>query len=102
MFVKRRAGGNRAKGKDVLKKVQFEFSSPEAHEVFIVGEFNHWDVKANPLIRDKSGVWKVTLSLKPGKYEYRYLTDGKWENDPSCSSCVPNEFGSQNCVRVVK
>ena len=102
MAGKRLAGENRAKGKDAPKKVQFEFSAPGAREVFVAGEFNNWDARANPLKKDKNGLWKITLPLTPGKYEYRFLTDEKWENDPSCSGCVPNKFGSQNCVRIVE
>jgi 1,4-alpha-glucan branching enzyme len=52
--------------------------------------------------KDKKGIWKATVSLKPGRYEYRFLVDGNWENDPSCAGCVSNEFGSKNCVRIVK
>ncbi|HUL30801.1 MAG TPA: isoamylase early set domain-containing protein [Thermodesulfobacteriota bacterium] len=88
--------------KDTPKKVQFEFLAPEAHEVFIAGEFNHWERRANPLKKDKNGMWKLTLPLMPGRYEYRFVTDGSWENDPACSGCVPNDFGSLNCVRIVE
>ncbi len=102
MAGKRQAGQNATKGKDAPKKVQFEFSAPEAREVFIAGEFNNWNAKANPLKKDKYGLWKITLPLTPGKYEYRFLSDGKWENDPSCSGCVPNKFGSLNCIRIVE
>ncbi len=98
MFKKRLVGEEKA----APKKVQFEFSAPEAREVFVAGEFNDWDRTANPLRRDKSGMWKLTLPLMPGRYEYRFLTDGNWENDRSCSGCVPNEFGSVNCVRIVE
>lgn len=102
MAGKRLTGENKAKGKDAPKKVQFEFSAPEAREVFVAGEFNNWDARATRLKKDRNGLWKITLPLTPGKYEYRFLTDGKWENDPSCSGCVPNKFGSQNCVRIVE
>jgi 1,4-alpha-glucan branching enzyme len=102
MAGKKLVGQEITKGKDVLKKVQFEFSAPEAREVFVAGEFNHWDERANPLKKDKNGLWKITLPLTSGKYEYRFLADEKWENDPSCSGCVSNDFGSQNCVRVVE
>jgi len=102
MAGKKLAGQEITKGKDVLKKVQFEFSAPEAREVFVAGEFNNWDERANPLKKDKNGLWKITLPLTSGKYEYRFLADEKWENDPSCSGCVSNDFGSQNCVRVVE
>jgi 1,4-alpha-glucan branching enzyme len=98
MLGKRLAGGNKA----ARKKVQFEFAAPEAHEVFVVGEFNQWEKRANPLKKDKDGIWKLDLPLMPGRYEYRFLRDGNWENDRSCSGCVPNDFGSLNCVRIVE
>jgi 1,4-alpha-glucan branching enzyme len=98
MFRKRIAGQK----KKAPKKVQFEFLAPEAHEVFVAGEFNYWDARANPLKKDKDGMWKLALRLMPGRYEYRFLTDGNWENGRTCSGCVPNNFGSQNCVRFVE
>jgi len=52
------------------------------------------DITANLMKKDKKGIWKTILSSKPGRYEYRFLKDGNWENDPACSNCVPNEFGS--------
>jgi len=36
--------------------------------------------------------------LTPGRYEYRFLVDGQWRNDPECAECVANPFGSENCV----
>ena len=89
-------------GKTKTKKVQFEFLAPGAQEVYLAGDFNNWDTSANPMKKDKNGLWKTSLSLKPGSYEYRFLVDGNWENDPSCSYCVPNEFGSENCVRNIE
>ncbi len=86
----------------VTRKIQFEFLAPEALEIYLAGDFNNWDSSANPMKKDKKGIWKTTVSLKPGTYEYRFLKDGNWENDPACCDCVPNEFGSQNCVRIVE
>ena len=87
--------------KFIQPKIKFEFPAPEAKEVSLVGNFNQWNSQANPMKKDKKGIWKVTLSLGPGRYEYRFIADGKWENDPSCSSCVTNAFGGENCVRIV-
>lgn len=87
--------------KSIQGKFKFEFSAPEAKEVSLVGDFNQWNSMANPMKKDKKGTWKVTLSLEPGRYEYRFIADGSWENDPSCSCCVANEFGGENCVRIV-
>jgi 1,4-alpha-glucan branching enzyme len=100
--TKKIAGAAKAKTKDFTRKVQFEFPASEAQEVCLAADFNNWDIKADPMKKDKKGIWKISLSLKPGRYEYRFLVDGKWENDPSCCDCVPNEFGSQNCVRIVE
>ena len=96
------AGKKLSGEKTSMRKVTFEFLAPEAREVFIAGEFNHWDRRANPLKKDTYGMWKLTLPLTPGRYEYRFLADGTWENDRSCSGCVPNDFGSLNCVRLVE
>jgi len=92
----------KAKGKILARKVQFEFPSPEATEVCLVGEFNNWDTHANIMKKDKDGIWRTTLSLKPGRYEYRFLVDAIWMNDIFCSGCVQNQFGSQNCVKIVE
>jgi len=84
------------------KKVLFEFVAPDAQKVYLAGDFNNWNPKTNLMKKDKKGICKVTVSLKPGRYEYRFLVDGNWVNDPACCDCVPNEFGSQNCVRIVE
>jgi 1,4-alpha-glucan branching enzyme len=89
-------------GKDKPKKVQFELLAPDAQKVYLAGNFNNWDARANLMKKDKKGTWKITVSLKPGRYEYRFFKDGDWENDPACCDCVPNEFGSKNCVRIVE
>jgi len=102
MEEKRRAGTSKAKTRILIKKVEFVFLASEAQEVYLTGGFNNWDINANPMKKDKKGLWKTTVSLKPGRYEYRFLVDGNWANDPSCAGCVPNEFGSMNCVRIVE
>jgi len=96
------AGKSKTKMRSGIKKVQFEFPAPGAKEVCLAGDFNNWDSRAHPMKRNKNGIWKTILPLEPGRYEYRFFVDGNWENDPSCSCCVTNEFGSQNCVRIIE
>jgi 1,4-alpha-glucan branching enzyme len=90
-----------ATGGNPQKKVKFEFSAPEAKEVSLVGSFNQWKPNTNPMKKDKKGMWKATLSLETGTYEYRFIADGNWKNDPSCTSFIANEFGGENCVKIV-
>jgi len=96
------AGKKKTEGKVLTRKAQFEYLAPETREVCLVGNFNNWDASTHPMKKNRDGVWKTSLPLKPGRYEYRFFVDGNWENDPSCSFCVPNKFGSQNCVRIVE
>jgi len=96
------AGKGKMKVKAQAKNTQFEFLAPAAQAVFLAGDFNNWDASAHPMKKDKNGKWTAAFPLKPGRYEYRFFVDGNWENDPACSCCVPNEFGSQNCVRIVE
>lgn len=49
--------------------------------------------------------WTVTLDLPPGRYEYKFVVDGKWCCDPGCDDgtyqsddCVANEYGTKNRV----
>jgi len=83
------------------RKVTFVLSAPQAESVFLVGDFSDWDQQPVSLRRSPDGLWKATLPLSEGRHEYRYLVDGRWQDDPDCSFRVPNSFGSQNCVRVV-
>ena len=84
------------------KNIQFEFPAPAAEVVSVVGDFNNWNADADPMEKDKEGVWKTSMSLKPGRYEYRFFVDGSWKNDPACSSCMPNKFWKfelcENCL----
>ena len=84
------------------KKIIFEYYAPQAQGVHLAGTFNDWKVKDCPLKKDRAGKWKIALTLPSGRYEYRYLVDGVWENDQRPVECVPNAFGSWNCVVTVQ
>jgi 1,4-alpha-glucan branching enzyme len=83
-------------------KTEFSLSAAQAGSVFIAGDFNQWNLSAHPLKQDKKGVWKISLSLGPGQYEYRFLVDGEWQNDPNCPSFVENPFGTLNCLKILQ
>jgi len=87
---------------EALKRVNFRLSAPEAQNVFLAGDFNGWDVHSHPLKKDSKGTWKISIDLKPGRYEYRFIVDGVWQNDPNCATFAPNPLGSENCVLTLK
>ena len=79
-------------------------AAPDADSVFIVGDFNDWNMYANPMKKLKKGDFTLTLNLEPGKeYQFRYLIDGStWENDWNADKYVKSPFGdSENSVIVV-
>ena len=82
------------------KRVYFKLRAPGAEEVILCGSFNNWETHSHHLKRDKKGVWRTYLSMEPGIYEYRFLVDGQWQNDPE-ADVMPNAVGSQNCLQVV-
>lgn len=78
------------------KFTTFAYSAPEANNVFLVGDFNNWDIGSSPLKRSNSGEWKTSIKLEPGVYAYKFIVDGHWHNDPKALEKIPNEFGTQN------
>jgi len=84
------------------KPAEFKLYAPQAKKVSLVGTFNNWDTKALAAKKDSKGSWTVKVNLKPGRYEYKFLVDGSWQNDPRCANSVPNSFGGQNCIVDIK
>ncbi len=52
---------------------------------------------AHPMVYDVHlDVWRLTLPLKPGRYEYKLFVDGRdWWNDPNAPK-ISNVWGSEN------
>jgi 1,4-alpha-glucan branching enzyme len=80
------------------KKVTFKISAPDAKDVRLAGDFNSWDASKATLKKSKDGVWKREFTLKPGRYEYKYLVDGQWQKDSLNNLFVTNTFGTENSV----
>lgn len=76
----------------------FTLHAPEAQEVFLAGSFNKWNTSDLPMKQDESGTWKVAVNLEPGVYEYRFIVNGGWQNDPNCKECCDNAFGTSNSL----
>jgi 1,4-alpha-glucan branching enzyme len=90
-----------AKPKTAKQKVTFSYDAPDAKTVLLAGDFTGWETAPVSMQKEKSGVWKKTLSLAPGTYQYRLLVDGQWRDDSNCPHRQANQFGTENCVCVV-
>ena len=102
-------GGNQGEGieevkrevKPDIRKVIFRLKSPKASQVFLVGDFNDWNVRANPMQKDQEGLWESTLILQTGRYEFKFMVDGKWRESRGDEFTALNRFGSLNNVVIV-
>lgn len=73
-----------------------------AQEVCIAGSFNDWHPSVTPMVRLADGKWAKELALPPGHYEYRFVVDGQWVDDPAATELIPNSFGTANAVLEVR
>ena len=80
------------------KRVTFTWEASWANEVILMGDFNKWNAKTHPMKKDEGGIWEKTVMLSPGRYEYRFLVNGQWENDPKNDQVCVNSFGTQNNI----
>jgi 1,4-alpha-glucan branching enzyme len=95
-------GGSECKKEtEGASEVDFEFEDEDAVSVSLVGSFNDWSKSANPM-KKEDGIWKCTLNLLPGKYEYQFVVnDTDWKADPK-SDTVKNKYEGVNSVIEIK
>lgn len=89
---------SKSKNKIKRRKVTFSISLSDAEEVILMGDFNAWNPKKHPMKKDGNGVWNKAVILPPGTYEYKFLVDGQWKEDPQNEYTCLNCFGSYNSV----
>ncbi|MEI6970376.1 MAG: glycogen-binding domain-containing protein [bacterium] len=92
------AGAAVAGNGDKAREIEFLARASDGSEVFLAGSFNSWDPKATPLEFSGDSSYSTTLKLPRGRYEYKFIVNGKWQIDEQCKNWVPNLFGSLNSV----
>jgi hypothetical protein len=85
------------------RPVYLRLDAPASSQVAVVGDFNDWDPAATPLRpTGDHGTWVVELRLKPGRYHYTFLVDGRrWERDPREAPAAESDFGAPVSVLTV-
>jgi chromosome partitioning protein len=79
--------------------LRFRLLAPEANEVRVAGDFNNWQPdEAAHLDFDGHGIWSAVLPLKPGTYQYRFIVDGRWMEDPHNPQTVDTVYGVKNSL----
>ncbi len=84
--------------KDTGHTFRFRPGQP-VQRVFVAGDFNGWNQHATQLLdKDGDGTYEVNVDLEPGKYQYKFVVDGRWLADPQNPDKSPDGFGGYNSV----
>ena len=83
------------------QEIILRFFAPKAREVNVAGNFNGWRPDATPLKNTGTGDWAARLMFRSGQYEYRFVVDGRWAEDPRASQRVANPYGGFNSILLV-
>ena len=88
------------------REVVIRFKDGAASDVRIAGDFNGWvpdkNVRSSVEALGETRVWTKVLQLSPGTYQYRYVVDGEWKEDPGNPRIHSGPGGSKNSVLVVR
>jgi len=81
------------------RHVTFKVHADPDSKVFVAGDFNHWNVTANPLTDPTGkGNFSVVIELAPGSYQYKFFINGTWCVDPACTEWIQNNLGTLNSI----
>ena len=81
--------------------VPFSLSGfPEAEKVYLAGSFNNWE--PSDILMEKSiQGWEIVMELSPGIYEYKFIVDGEWMEDPSNNLKLLNQHATYNSILLI-
>ena len=77
--------------------VLFTLEAPGARCVQLAGDFNGWIADGNEM-QASGRIWKKVVPLEPGRYEYKYVVDGRWLEDPLNINVEPAPWGGHNSI----
>jgi hypothetical protein len=103
LLLLRQSSETRVAAETGVLPVRFRLVAPEAGRVSLVGDFNRWDPVALPLRRSTDGrTWEVEVQLRPGRYSYSFVVDGRLARDPAAPQEAGDDYGSPNSVLLLR
>ena len=80
-------------------EVTFSIRQPQAKKVKVYGSFNGW-ARGYELKKVDGERWQQTVELARGRYEYKFLIDGKWEFDAGLPAINDGLYSKNNVIVV--
>lgn len=76
-------------------------SRVDVTNVALIGDFDGWSSGGYSMIFDR-GIWKISLNLEPGTYQYKYVLNGSsYVPDPTATASSPDGKGGKNSILEV-
>lgn len=86
-------------GEQAIRNVSFTINAPNARDIYLVGDFNHWKINdESRLSKSDGGRWEKTLNLSSGRYKYKFVVDGEWLLDSQNLDREQNAFGTFDSI----
>lgn len=85
------------------KKVEFKVRGNPGSRVFLAGTFTRW-ASGRIALNDNgsSGIFKGEVTLSPGTYEYKFIVNDDWIQDPENPKFKLSDLGTINSVVIVE
>ena len=85
--------------RQIGEAVMFVSLYPRAERVELAGDFNNWQPDQMPFEKmNESGMWQIKLPMGKGRYRYRLVVDGHWQQDPYNETTEMNPYGECNSI----
>ncbi len=82
-------------------KTRFVYQSAlNAREVYLSGTFNNWSTLSTPMIKTDTA-WYADVNITAGKHCYKFIIDGRWQEDPLNVHREDDYHGGYNSVYFI-
>jgi 1,4-alpha-glucan branching enzyme len=101
LYAAKHKGRNRVSLYRPKTYADFEYAPDreDVESVCVVGSFNDWDKRADPMTLRADGSYTARLSMVPGTYQYKYVIDGVlWLKDPIRPEAVSDGYWGENSI----
>ena len=78
-----------------VKARNFICHAPEAKYVSVVGDFNSWNSRTNPMQQGSDGAWTARIEMRHGHHRYAFHVDGHLALDPSAMGITRDDQGQR-------
>jgi 1,4-alpha-glucan branching enzyme len=78
-----------------VKARNFVCHAPEAKHVSVVGDFNQWNPRANPMQKSTDGAWTGRIDMRHGHHRYAFNVDGQLTLDPTAMGVTRDDQGQR-------